>query len=128
MREDVEGRQSTYEMSYETKTMMVNILRRCIDAEIEVEAIRQRLCKSLTQTIRSVFDNIDWLNRGYITKNEFKRIIDAHCDFEQRPEMESYSNVDSIEMEALVRRFNKDKANGKVSMPEFIDELTTKMH
>jgi hypothetical protein len=33
---------------------------------------------------------------------------------------------DSIEMEAMIRRFNKDKLNGRISLPEFIDELTPK--
>jgi hypothetical protein len=37
------------------------------------------------------------------------------------------SHLDSVEMEALFRRFNKDKVNGKISMVEFIDELTPKM-
>jgi hypothetical protein len=27
-------------------------------------------------------------------------------------------------MEALIRRFNKDKQNGRISLPEFLDELT----
>jgi hypothetical protein len=29
-------------------------------------------------------------------------------------------------MEGMIRRFNKDKLNGRVSLPEFIDELTPK--
>ena len=32
-----------------------------------------------------------------------------------------------IEIEALIRRFNKDKLNGKVSLPEFLAELTPKV-
>lgn len=30
---------------------------------------------------------------------------------------------DSIEIESLIRRFNKDKQNGKISLSEWIDEL-----
>jgi hypothetical protein len=63
-------------MSYETKSMLVNLFRKCIDAEVSVEAIRQRICKSLTLSFRQVFDSIDWLNRGFITKTEVKRVID----------------------------------------------------
>jgi hypothetical protein len=37
------------------------------------------------------------------------------------------SHPESVEMEALVRRFNKDKQSGRISMLEFIDELTHKM-
>ena len=32
-----------------------------------------------------------------------------------------------IEMEGLLRRFNKDKLNGRVSLPEFLEGLTPKM-
>jgi hypothetical protein len=30
-------------------------------------------------------------------------------------------------MEGLIRRFNKDKLNGRVSLPEFLEELTPKL-
>lgn len=33
---------------------------------------------------------------------------------------------DSIEMEAMIRRFNKDKLNGRIALPEFLDELSPK--
>lgn len=33
---------------------------------------------------------------------------------------------DSVDLECLIRRFNKDKLNGRVSLPEFIEELTPK--
>jgi hypothetical protein len=33
---------------------------------------------------------------------------------------------DSIEMEAMIRRFNKDKLNGRISLPEFLEELSPK--
>jgi hypothetical protein len=33
---------------------------------------------------------------------------------------------DSIEMEGMIRRFNKDKLNGRISLPEFLDELSPK--
>jgi len=39
----------------------------------------------------------------------------------------AFSHQDSIELEAFFRRFNKDKLNGKISMMEFIEELTPKM-
>ena len=34
------------------------------------------------------------------------------------------SHPDSYEMEALMRRFNKDKLNGRISLPDWADELT----
>jgi hypothetical protein len=30
-------------------------------------------------------------------------------------------------MEALVKRFNKDKATGRISLPEWVEELTPKL-
>lgn len=33
---------------------------------------------------------------------------------------------DSVELECMIRRFNKDKLNGRISLPEFLDELTPK--
>ena len=33
---------------------------------------------------------------------------------------------ESVEMEGMIRRFNKDKLNGRVALPEFLDELTPK--
>jgi hypothetical protein len=33
---------------------------------------------------------------------------------------------DALDLECLIRRFNKDKLNGRVSLPEFLDELTPK--
>ena len=42
------------------------------------------------------------------------------------PIMEQICDLESVEMEALLRRFNKDKLNGRVSMIEFIEELTCK--
>lgn len=29
-------------------------------------------------------------------------------------------------MEAMIRRFNKDKLNGRICLPEFLDELNPK--
>jgi len=30
-------------------------------------------------------------------------------------------------MEGLIRRFNKDKMNGRISLPEFLEELSSKV-
>jgi hypothetical protein len=72
-----------------------------------------------------VFESIDWLNQGFITKPEIKRIVEMGLDLiEDRAAALCHSHLNSIEMEALIRRFNKDKLNGKVSMLEFLDELS----
>lgn len=78
--------------------------------------------------MRQLFDTIDWLNRGFITKQEIKRVIDANAQHVINSQaLLHMSELNSTEMEALTRRFNKDKLNGKISMVEFIDELSTKL-
>ena len=37
-----------------------------------------------------------------------------------------YEAVRRTDIDSLIRRFNKDKANGRVSLPEFLDELVPK--
>jgi L-amino acid N-acyltransferase YncA len=71
-----------------------------------------------------VFDQIDWLNRGYITKSDVKRIIDRYKDHVSPTTANERSFPDSIEMEAMFRRFNRDKMNGKISLPEWTEQLT----
>lgn len=38
----------------------------------------------------------------------------------------SVNRYENVEIEAMIRRFNKDKLNGRISLPEFLDELTPK--
>jgi glutamyl/glutaminyl-tRNA synthetase len=59
--------------------------------------------------LRKVFEQIDWLNRGYINKSDVKRIIDMYSDHVSQITLELRSHPDSLEMEAMFRRFNKDK-------------------
>lgn len=128
MREDVEARNTAYDMSYETREKMITLLRRCLDVEIEIERTRARLKQYLSSNLRQVFEAIDWLNQGFITKPEIKRVVEMGLDFvEDRAATICFAHLASIEMEALVRRFNKDKLNGKISMIEFVDELTQKV-
>ena len=125
MREDVEARDVAYDMSYETRDKMISLIRRCLDVEVEMERIRARLKQVLSCNLRQVFEAIDWLNQGFITKPEIKRVVEMGLDFvSDRAATICFAHLASIEMEALIRRFNKDKLNGKISMLEFIDELT----
>ena len=36
------------------------------------------------------------------------------------------SDVNAVELDCMIRRLNKDKLSGRVSLPEFIDELEPK--
>lgn len=60
-------------------------------------------------SLRQTFENIDWLNRGFINKGDIKRLIDTYSQHISSTTANVRSHPDSLEMEALVRRFNKDK-------------------
>lgn len=115
-------------MSFETKELLRRTFRKLIDAECMIENLRQRIARENSVSLRKAFDGMDWLGRGFLTNNEFKRVIEQ---IGQRMSTASlHSSIvlkqDSIDLECLIRRFNKDKLNGRVSLPEFIEELTPK--
>ena len=116
-------------MSAETHDIFKKVIKRAIDTELMVKTIRSRLHINLEQvarlSYRQIFDQLDWLNRGYITKQDIKRVIDQFSQHLDTVVASQRSHPDSIEMEALMRRFNKDKQNGRISLPEFVDELST---
>ena len=104
-------------------------MRKVIDAEDMIEGIRQRIQREKCVQLRQAFDSLDWLGRGFITDNEFKRAFENICERLGSPMLHQEIVVriqDSIEMEAMIRRFNKDKLNGRISLPEFLDELGPK--
>jgi len=63
-------------MGYETKEIMKKVLQRVICNESRIEAIRVTLCNDLSMPFRKVFEAIDWLNRGFITQAELKRVLE----------------------------------------------------
>lgn len=81
----------------------------------------------MTTPLRHIFDKLDWLNRGFVTKADIKRVIDQFHELVNSPAFLERAHPDSLEMEAMMRRFNKDKQNGKLSMTEFIEELSPKL-
>jgi hypothetical protein len=40
IRDEVEQRDAAYELTFETKEALINVFRKCIDVEVEVEMIR----------------------------------------------------------------------------------------
>lgn len=88
------------------------------------EDIREKL-RQRGLSLRSLFDRLDWLSRGFLTATELRRFFDNYYP----TETEGYRQGErdpSNWLEILVRRFNKDKLNGRISLPEFLDELTPK--
>lgn len=78
--------------------------------------------------MRAGFDALDWLGRGYLTNNEFKRAFENYGHRMSSSSLHSsiVLKQDSLELECFIRRFNKDKLNGRISLPEFLEELTPK--
>jgi hypothetical protein len=98
------------------------VLARAINSEIMTEEIRSKLAEE-GFSLRGLFDKLDWLQRGYLTGSELRRYFDNYPG-----ETEAYRKGCSpiTCLEGLIRRFNKDKLNGRISLPEFLDELTPK--
>ena len=75
-------------------------------------------------SLKDVFQQFDFLNRGFITKLDIKKVIESNEQHVSSVTSMQRCHPDSVEMEALIRRFNKDRSNGRISLTEWIDELT----
>ena len=64
-----------------------------------------------------MFDRIDVMRRGSLQYTEIQNLMTKD------PE----NQFTKVEIESLIRRFNKDKMNGVISLPEFLSELTPKL-
>lgn len=60
-------------------------------------------------SLKTVFDQIDSHGRGFITKLDIKSIVDKYQLHVSSVMSMQRSHPDSVEMDAFVRRFNKDK-------------------
>ena len=76
VRDDLERRRAQFELSYETKELLRRTFRKLLDAESIVENLRQRIAREKAVSLRKAFDGMDWLGRGFLTNNEFKRVIE----------------------------------------------------
>lgn len=130
LRDDVErrARNRDYGMTAETRMLLKTLIRQSIDAECMVESMRQQIEKSMPMSLRSIFDELDWLKRGFLTSSEFRRYFEGYLDETAQLRQQATRNQQSgsLELEGLLRRFNRDKLNGRVSLPEFLDALTPK--
>ena len=69
-------------MSHETRTLFKRVLTKAIEVEVQADRVRSRVKQNLGAiTYRQMFEEIDWLNRGFITKNDIKRIIDHYSTY-----------------------------------------------
>lgn len=108
-REDVEQRQSAVPISHETMDLLKRVLRRAIEAEAQAEGLRRKVAAGLKGGARAVFTEVDRHNRGFLQKTDIKTLIDQ-CNAHVSPlTANQRAHPDSNEMEAVIRRFNKDK-------------------
>lgn len=45
-----------------------------------IESIRQQVEKSMPMSLRAIFDELDWLKRGFLTSSEFRRYFEGYLD------------------------------------------------
>ena len=82
-----------------------------------MENIRQRAERQNTISIHQAYKSIDWLSRGFITATEIVRGFDLVNQRYQGSPLDGslQRRLDSDEIECFIRRFNKDKLNGRIS-------------
>lgn len=78
VRDDLERRRAQFDLSYETKEVLRRTFRKLVDSESMVENLRQRIQRESSVSLRKGFDALDWLGRGFLTSNEFKRSFESY--------------------------------------------------
>lgn len=88
-----------------------------------IESVKTEARNEGFASLRDVFDEFDWVQRGFLTVTEIRRHFECYPD-----ETQSYrlggSHDFNVDIELLIRRFNKDKFNGRISLTEWLDALT----
>lgn len=78
-----------------------------MDVEYRLQQIRLDCCSKINNNrIKDIFEHLDTKKQGQITSKDIASII--------------YSSVPESDVDFIVRRFNRSKKNGKVTLPEFI--------
>lgn len=81
LRQKVEQRTgSVQNLSTETRTLVIGLLGRLVDAENMIEVIRNQCKQSEFGSLRQIFDEFDWMERGYLTVSEIRRHFDCYPD------------------------------------------------
>lgn len=98
----------------DTRRTVEDLLVDAIRVESVAETMRQHLSLIPTFNIMDAFNTCDMKNSGFITRDQFKLLLESHG-----------IHVHNDEITNLIGRFDKDK-DGKVSYTEFADEVRPK--
>jgi Ca2+-binding EF-hand superfamily protein len=96
----------------DTRIVIEALLGDNLRVESVSETMRQHLSLIPTFNIMNAFNTIDMKDDGYLSKEQFKLLLEAHGIYTKQSEF-------------LVDRFDKNK-DGKVSYNEFADEVRPK--
>ena len=67
-------------LSCETRALIIGMLTRIVDSERMVEQIRLMARREGFTSLREVFDEFDWMHRGFLTTTEVKRHFEQYPD------------------------------------------------
>ena len=126
---DIEDRQLSSDLSQSTLAVIRKVTALVVEVEDRIESIRQHIHKMFNKKSSLIADIFGYIEQTYkpsqkadigaITRSELiKFFSDLQVHLSER---------EQLMIDCLVRRFNKDKQHGRVSLPEWISELQMKL-
>jgi Ca2+-binding EF-hand superfamily protein len=85
-----------------------------LDAESLAERVRQKLSRMPEFSLYQAFMAVDKDRNGFITIDEFQRILNSHNIF-----------ASSKDLQSLMGKYDKNR-DGRVSYTDFVQEITPK--
>ena len=98
----------------ETRDLFLNTFRTHFAVEEAAELLRKRLSRRPNFSVHDAFQTVDKDGNGYLTRNEFGRIL-----------AESGIYASSEELMQLLDRYDRNK-DGRISYSEFMEEMLPK--
>ena len=100
--------------SSETLKTFLEMFRLMLDAESLAERVRQKLSRMPDFSLYQAFMAVDKDRNGFITIDEFQRILNSHNIF-----------ASSKDLQSLMGKYDKNR-DGRVSYTDFVQEITPK--
>lgn len=67
-------------LTCETRALIIGMLNRLVDSERMIETIRLQARDEGFTSLREMFDEFDWMSRGFLTVNEIRRHFENYPD------------------------------------------------